>query len=225
MNLAVRDGGAWRKLGAGAMINGVWFVAATIEAMDPDERAELELDVREYAPAGAAPKGQRLVSTYIADFGAGLVEKGVYEPIPLDERKAALLAAIDAERDRRQQIDVEYDFGDTIAIDDELQESLAGVKALQMRKTAPNDDQQNWDVLQGQALAAVVMGQPQAVLPMRAQDNYNIQTTAEQVLAVTAVMVARNAAILFHGGGLKTQVRNAANGSALDAINIEIGWP
>ena len=38
-------------------------------------------------------------------------------------------------------------------------------------------------------------------------------------------MVARNAAILFFGGQLKTQVRNASTAAALDAININIGWP
>lgn len=222
MNLAVRDGGAWRKLGAGAMINGVWFVAATIEAMDPDERAELELDVREYAPANAAPKGQRLVSTYIADFGAGLVEKGVYEPIPLDERKAVMLAAIDAERDRRQQLDVVYDFGEIVAVDDAGQSAPAGSKALQMRF---EPDQRNWLGLQSQALAAVISGQGDMVMPMRAEDNWNIQTTAVQVLGATAALFARNAGILFHGGALKTQVRNAANGSALDAIDILVGRP
>jgi hypothetical protein len=223
MNLALVTNGIPSKVGAAVLIGEVTYTKADLEAYSPAERSAL--GVVEYQPAGPVPAGQRVVSTYLASQDGAIVEKYVLEPIPLEERKAVLLAAIDAERDRRQQLDLVYDFGETVAIDDGLQESPAGVKALQMRKTAPNDDQQNWDVLQGQALAAVVMGQHQTVLPMRAEDNFNIQTSAEQVLAVTSAMVQRNAAILFHGGALKSQVRNATTGAELDAININIGWP
>lgn len=220
MNLAVQDAGAWRKLGEGALINGVWFVGSTIEGMSPAERSAL--GVVEYQPAGPIPAGQRVASTYLANEGGGVVEKRVLEPIPLQERKDALLAAIDAERDRRQQLDAAYDFGSTLAIDDAGQEAAAGVKALQMRF---EPDQRNWQALQSQAVVAVMMGQGGAVMPMRVEDNYNVQTSAEQVLAVTSALVQRNAAILFHGGALKSQVRNANTGSELDAININIGWP
>lgn len=202
---------------------GQQFAADWIEKSSAQDRAAIQLLA--VTPATPPPAGRRIVSTSLKPIGGVPTEVHVLEDIPVEERKPLMLAAIDAERDRRQQLDFAFDFGATIAIDDELQESPAGVKALQMRKTAPNDDQQNWDVLQGQALAAVVMGQPQTVLPMRAEDNWNVQATAEQVLAVSAAMVQRNAAILFHGGALKSQIRNANTGAELDAININVGWP
>ena len=220
MNLAVRIEGVWSKLGESVRIGDFIYSRETLEGMDDEEREALE--VVTYQAAGPVPAGQRVVSSYLADYGAGLVEKYVFEAIPLEERKANLLALIDAERDRRQQLDVVYDFGDIEAIDDDNAVTVAGAKALQMRF---DPDQRNWLGLQSQALAAVITGQGGMTMPMRAEDNYNVQTTAMQVLGATAALFARNAAILFHGGSLKTQVRNASNGAALDAINISIGWP
>jgi hypothetical protein len=222
MPYAIKPEGVWIKDATPIRIGEVVYLGG-LAGMSPEQRAEA--GAVWYEPSGPAPTGQTVVGTYLTDQGGAPVEKNILQPIPLDQRKAELLALIDAERDRRQQIDFAYDFAETAAIDDAGQETVAGVKALQMRKVAPNDDQQNWDVLQGQALAAVITGQGGAVLPMRAEDNWNVQTTAEQVLAASAAMVQRNAAILFFGGALKSQVRSAANGAALDAINISIGWP
>lgn len=220
MGLAYFLDGVPTKLAGSVRMGEFVYSAAAIEAMSPAERSAL--GVVEYQPAGPVPAGQRVVSTYLASQGGAVVEKYVLEPIPLEERKAVLLAAIDAERDRRQQLDLVFDFGDIAAIDDEGNEASAGQKALQM-KFEP--DQRNWLGLQSQALAAVITGQGETLMPMRAEDNYNVQTSAMQVLPATAAMVARNAAILFFGGQLKTQVRNAATGAELDAININVGWP
>lgn len=220
MNLSTRIEGVWTKVADAVRIGSFNYSRESLEAMSDEERSDLGVVV--YAPFGPPPKGQRVVSTYIADFGAGPVERAVLEPIPLEERKAVMIAAIDAERDRRQQLDVVYDFGEIVAIDDAGQSAQAGGKALQMRF---EPDQRNWLGLQSQALAAVISGQGEMVMPMRAEDNWNVQTSAMQVLGATAALFARNAAVLFHGGGLKTQVRNAASGSALDAIDILAGWP
>ena len=220
MKLAVRIEGVWNKLGESVQVGDFVYSRATIEAMGEEEREELE--VATYQAAAPVPAGQRVVSSYLADFGGGLVEKHVLEPIPLEQRKAELLSQIDAERDRRQQLDFAYDFGETPAINPAKETVPAGVKSLQMRF---DPDQRNWMGLQSQAVVAVMMQQPAALAPMRAEDNFNIQTTAAQVLQVTAAMVARNGDILFHGGDLKDQVRAAPNGAALDAININIGWP
>ena len=59
-------------------------------------------------------------------------------------------------------------------------------------------------------------------LPMRAEDNWNIQTTAALVLQVLAAMTAHASALLFHGGALKSQVRAAADPTSVDWM---IGWP
>lgn len=219
MPYAVRIDGTWTQEATPIRIGDVVYTAG-LAGMSPQERAEV--GAVWYEPAGPAPNGQTVVSTYLTDQGGAPVEKNVLEPIPLEARKAAMVTAIDAERDRRQQLDMTYDFGEVVAIDDDAGESPAGAKALQMRF---DPDQRNWLGLQSQALAAVITGQGGMTMPMRAEDNYNVQTTAMQVLGATAALFARNAAILFHGGSLKTQVRNAPNGAALDAINISIGWP
>lgn len=156
--------------------------------------------------------------------GDGLVRAFLEAPIPLADAGPQIIAAIDAERDRRQKLDFVHDFGAIVAIDDFGVEIEAGERTLQMGPA----DQQNWGFLQSQALAAVVSGAPGLLMPMRAEDNWNVQTTAAQVLAVTAAMFARNAELLFHGGQLKSQARAAIAADdlqALAAVEIQTGWP
>ena len=128
-----------------------------------------------------------------------------------------LCALIDAERDRRTAEDFAHDFGETLALDDSGAEIAAGVRLLQMRP----EDQRNWQALQGAALTAVVSGAPDTILPMRAEDNWNVQTTALQVLGVLAAMTAKGSRLLFHGGALKSQQR-AAYPVIIDRME---GWP
>ena len=125
---------------------------------------------------------------------------------------------IDAERDRRTALDFAYDFGATPALDDSGAQIEAGQRLLQMRP----EDQRNWQTLQGAALTAIVSGAQDTTLPMRAEDNWNIQTTAAQVLQVLAAMTAHASALLFHGGALKSQVRAAADPTSVDWMT---GWP
>lgn len=135
-----------------------------------------------------------------------------------EEVVASLCAAVDAERDRRLALDFTYDFGETPAVDDGGVEIEAGERHLQMRES----DRANWQALQGAALTAIVSGQPDTVLPMRAEDNWNIQTTATQVLQVLAAMTAHGAALLFHGGALKSAIRTAEDPASVDILT---GWP
>lgn len=130
----------------------------------------------------------------------------------------ALCAAVDAERDRRMALDWTYDFGTTPALDDDQVQIEAGVRSLQMRP----EDRANWQTLQGAALTAVVSGQPGTILPMRAEDNWNIQTTAAQVLEVLAAMTAHGSALLFAGGAIKSAIRSAEDPASID---IMAGWP
>ena len=137
------------------------------------------------------------------------------EPVPLTVEQ--LCAAIDAERDRRMALDFNHDFGTTPALDDLGNEIEAGERLLQMRP----EDRANWQTLQGAALTAVVGGRPNAILPMRAEDNWNIQTTALQVLGVLAEMTQHGAALLFAGGALKSQQRAIYP----EVVDISTGWP
>lgn len=139
------------------------------------------------------------------------------EPEPVMPTVEQLCAAIDAERDRRMALDFAHDFSATPAVDDLGNEIEAGQRQLQMRP----EDRANWQTLQGAALTAVVGGQPNAVLPMRAEDNWNIQTTAVQVLGVLAEMTTHGAALLFAGGALKSQQRAIYP----EVVDISTGWP
>jgi|GEM_PF-771264 len=157
-----------------------------------------------------------------------LVAHGIVRTIAPPPASSAedICRLIDAERDRRTALDFAYDFGTTLAFDDERttkghgfgQEIAAGVRLLQMR----TEDQDNWRTAQGAALTAVVSGAPETILPMRAEDNWNIQTTAAQVLQVLAAMTDHASALLFYGGALKSQVRAAADPSSVDCMT---GWP
>ena len=141
-----------------------------------------------------------------------------WEPAPEPDPTDVLCAEVDAERDRRLALDFVHDFGTTSALDDLGNEIEAGERALQMSPM----DRANWQTLQGAALTAVVSGQPNAVLPMRAEDNWNIQTTAVQVLSVLSEMTQHGAGLLFYGGALKTQIRASSDPASIDIIT---GWP
>lgn len=140
------------------------------------------------------------------------------EPKPPALTAEEICRQIDAERDRRTALDFAYDFGATPALDDSGAQIAAGERLLQMRP----EDQRNWQALQGAALTAIVSGAPDTTLPIRAEDNYNIQTTAAQVLQVLAAMTAHASALLFHGGALKSQVRAAPDPTSVDWMT---GWP
>jgi hypothetical protein len=139
------------------------------------------------------------------------------EPEPVMPTVEQLCAAIDAERDRRMALDFTHDFGATPAVDDLGNEIEAGQRQLQMRP----EDRANWQTLQGAALTAVVSSQPNAILPMRAEDNWNIQTTAVQVLGVLAEMTQHGSELLFAGGALKSQQRAVYP----EVVDITQGWP
>lgn len=207
--------GAFVSPHTGQQYGADWIEKSTLE-----DRAAIQL--LDVVDALAPAPGRRIVSTEIRPIGGVPTEVHTLEDIPLADRKAAMLLAVDVERDRRQQLDFFYDFGETPAVNPAKEQAPAGVKALQMRV---EPDQRNWLGLQSQAVVAVMMQQPDAPAPMRAEDNFNILTTAAQVLVVTAAMVARNGSILFYGGDLKDEIRAATTAEQLDAINIEIGWP
>lgn len=139
------------------------------------------------------------------------------EPEPFVATVEQLCAAIDAERDRRLAADFVFDFGATIAIDDTGTEIAAGERVLQMRAL----DVSNWLALYSVATVAVMSGNGAAVLPMRAEDNWNIQTPATQVLDALTAAFARGSALTMAGGAIKSQQRAAHP----EAIDITLGWP
>ena len=165
-------------------------------------------------PAGLPGKLERSLS-FSSSTAAMLTPP---EPATQEEIVARRCAQVDAERDRRMAQDFAYDFGETLAVNDAGEEIAAGERLLQMTPL----DRANWQTLQGAALTAFISGTPETVLPIRAEDNWNIQTTAEQVLQVLAAMTQHGAALLFAGGALKSAIRASEEPASID---ITEGWP
>lgn len=165
-------------------------------------------------PAGLSAKLERALS-FSTSTAAMLTPP---EPATPEEVVAQRCAQVDAERDRRMAQDFAYDFGEAPALNDAGDEIEAGERLLQMTPL----DRANWQTLQGAALTAFISGTPETVLPIRAEDNWNIQTTAEQVLQVLAAMTEHGAALLFAGGAIKSAIRAAEDPASID---ITEGWP
>lgn len=140
------------------------------------------------------------------------------EPEPVVLTVNQLCAAVDAERDRRLALDFDYDFGTITALDDQGATIEAGVRSLQMRP----EDRSNWQTALGVAHTAALSGAPGTIIPLRAEDNWNIQTTAAQVMATMAAMAAHGSALLFAGGAIKSAIRAAEDPASID---ITTGWP
>jgi hypothetical protein len=208
----------WRKVTASAWFRDPWgasYPASWITASSDQEKAAIGLVAVVEAtevPAGFQSTG--LVKVVLPDGRPA--ESHTLVPLSRQVAIDAKVAAIDAERDRRDQLDFAYDFGATPAINDYGVQIEAGVRQLQMRA----GDQARWTIAMGLALA----GGAEAVLPIRAEDNWNIQTTGAQLIACLAAAAGRNAHHLFNGGRLKTLVRASASWAEADAFDISQGW-
>lgn len=218
---ARKIGGVWTLLNGAFQIGDLQFPHNWLDLASPEDRDHW--NIREILPPDSPPVGHVVLPgpPSIIDHNGSPKYLIASELPSVETRRGQMIGAVDALRDQKQQTDFEHDFGEIDAVDDLGATIAAGVRQLQMRKVAPNDDQQNWAVLQGQALAAVIAGAPEQIMPMRAEDNWNIQTTAAQVLQVTALMVARNSGYLFQGGAIKSQIRAAQTHEDLDVIDIE----
>lgn len=125
---------------------------------------------------------------------------------------------VDVERDRRLAEDYAYDFGSIPAIDGQGNTVAAGIRSLQMTPA----DRANWQTLYSLATVSVLTGSPDAIMPMRCEDNFNVLVTAQQTLNVLTAATLRGSDILLYGASLKDQLRNAANPNSID---IYSGWP
>ncbi|WP_297803384.1 hypothetical protein [uncultured Brevundimonas sp.] len=135
-----------------------------------------------------------------------------------DNSVEGICKRIDKLRDAKTAADFAYDFGETVAVNDANEEEAAGVRRLQMR----SHDVQRWLAVHAAALTAIIGGQPETVIPIRAEDNWNIQTTAAQVVEVLTAAIERGAVLLYYGANLKAAVRAAEDPTTVDIVN---GWP
>lgn len=134
------------------------------------------------------------------------------DPIPtLEERKAAKLAAINI------RLDIILTGGFTVPFG-----AMTG-KVLQTRNL---EDRTNWLVSQASYSAAVAAGQGAVEgAKFRTAENETFTLSYADGLAVLLAMSAWGAAAMDNSWSLKDAVALAEDETALDAIDIEAGWP
>lgn len=129
----------------------------------------------------------------------------------LERRKAGMAIAIDEIWSVKNQSGFSYDFGGEY-----------GVLVLQTRET----DLPFWLALAQVASIQISMGQGGAsVGAIRSAENVNVPVTASQALTAMLSMQQHLGAILAASWALKDAVAAAADHAALDAIDIDSGWP
>ncbi len=133
------------------------------------------------------------------------------EELTFEERKEAKAAAIDARRDAT------LTGGYTVA---------SGPMAGKVLQTRDVDDRTNWLVSQASYSAAVAAGQGAVEnAEFRTADNSTFVVSYTDGLGVLLAMAAWGAAVMRNSWTLKDAVTAAADETALDAIDIETGWP
>ena len=148
----------------------------------------------------------------------------------IEAARAAKRAAIDEAFQAHNTANFPWDFGAIEAVDDlGVSVGPAGVRSLQIRDL---EDKTNWTAAHTVAMAAVALGAPETIVPLKCDDNVWVQTTALQAMQVLALgdgaaisLFQRQAANLARYGALKKACGDAVDHAALDAIDITAGWP
>lgn len=172
---------------------------------------ETVINVIEAEP-GFSIEGMTLVASEIAGFGWSYDGSAFLPPLPpLDQRKADRAAAVNRKRDALLSGGYTHDFGPP------------GVHVLQTRDA---DDRINWLTSQAAYQAAVAAGRGSVEgAEFRTADNQRITVTFSEGLNVLLAMAAWGKAVFGRSWDLKDAITAAADGAALDAIDIEAGWP
>lgn len=140
------------------------------------------------------PKGLTLLSD---------VEVLALSKMSVSEAKAALLAAINAERDRREEAGFPY----RGQILDSTPRSVQRITAAALA-----------------ALAALASGQPY-IVEWTCADNSTLTLDAAGVIGIPVALAQHAAALHAHARSLKAAVEAAGSEAELVAIDIHAGWP
>lgn len=174
-------------------------------------------------PPGLIPEGEQAIWDGSDWVVVGLV-------VDLEPARKAKRAAIDEAFRVRNTANFPWDFGAIEAVDDlGVSVGAAGVRSLQIRDL---EDKTNWTAAHTVAMAAVALGAPETIVPLKCDDNVWVQTTALQAMQVLALgdgpvisLFQRQAANLARYGALKKPCADAVNQANLDAIDEATGWP
>jgi hypothetical protein len=159
----------------------------------------------------AVPEGKRSTAVTAGYIEGVLQEVHTLEDLPLEDRKAAKRDAVNA------KLASILTGGYTVQSGD-----MAG-KVLQTRNL---EDRTNWLVSQASYSAAVAAGQGAIEnVRFRTSDNSTFTLTYADGLTVLLGMAAWGAACMDNSWALKDAIAAAEDATALDAIDIEQGWP
>lgn len=135
-------------------------------------------------------------------------------PTPIEAARASKIAAINAK--------VEAVLSGGFTVPAEASTALGG-KVLQTRDA---DDRINWLVSQASYSTAVAAGQGEAMgANFRTIDNQSITVSYAEGLNALLAMAAWGAAAMDNSWALKDAALTAQDQAALDAVDVEAGWP
>lgn len=155
----------------------------------------------------------RVVSSINPETGERVTASEVYTPEPstLEELRAAKLATINA------KVEAVLSGGFTVP---------TGVMSGKVLQTRDSTDRINWLVSQASYSAAVAGGQGAVEgAKFRTADNDTFTMSYADGLNVLLAMAAWGAACMDTSWALKDAVNAAIDETALDAVDIEAGWP
>ncbi|HYC03503.1 MAG TPA: DUF4376 domain-containing protein [Azospirillaceae bacterium] len=140
----------------------------------------------------------------------------------LEARRAEMRTQVTAQREARMAAGYEHDFG---AREAELEDGTvepAGIRRLQTRP----EDQLRWTTLGLSCLAEMSAGRGDApVRPLKTADNAEVPVTAAEAFTVVTALQGHMGQILDRERALKKAIARAASLKALDATQINEGWP
>lgn len=140
----------------------------------------------------------------------------------VEEHQAELRAAVSATLSTALNGGYSHDFGSVDATLETGETEPAGVRVLQTR----DEDRANWLTSQAAYSAQVAAGNGAvAGAKFRTADNAIVTLSFADGLAVLLALAAWGAEVYDHCWTLKAAIVQAADDAALDAIDIETGWP
>ena len=133
-------------------------------------------------------------------------------PVPnFQERKAEMRGSADAKRNQILGAGYRHNFG-----------GAAGVRTLDTRS---EQDIMNWLVLKGIADSMIATGHDADLVQVRDANDRTFFASAQTVSAALVAMSKWRSSVMAHAWGLKDRIGSAASRTALDAIDINAGWP
>lgn len=183
---------------------------ASVQLWSEDERNEAGIfTIVEPEPA---PEGQVVASTLLEVHDGQVVRLALYEPIPLEQAKAAAHAAVVAKREAMFAAGFSPSSG-----------PLEG-HTLQVRNET---DKINWltSATSYSAAVAAGAGSVQGATFRTMANETVILTYAQGLTVIVQDMAAWGAAIMARSWVLKDAIEAASNLAAVEAIDITSGWP